>query len=158
MNGPPLPQEYQQCDVFYTDPPWLAGFDTFNRRAEIHDQRTYRQFTEKLGAIIEATYSPMYIVAGRNAEKQLPPASKEGLLSLNGQPAVVYLYRTDIMPNVMDAVGLLQWLAQTYSCVGDFCCGYGRTGKMFTLARKRFVMSDYNPSCIGYIAQQWEQA
>lgn len=29
----PLPQEFDQCDVWYAEPPWRAGYDRFNERA-----------------------------------------------------------------------------------------------------------------------------
>ncbi len=46
---------------------------------------------------------------------------------------------------------MLFHLAERYNRVGDFTCGYGRVGRIFSGAGKTWVMSDYNPTCIGYI-------
>jgi hypothetical protein len=51
---------------------------------------------------------------------------------------------------------LLHALAQRYDVAGDFCAGYGRTARFFLRSGKRAVVSDFNPQCIGYIAEHAE--
>jgi hypothetical protein len=46
----------------------------------------------------------------------------------------------------------LHALSQRYDLAGDFCCGYGRTGRFFLRSGKRAVLSDFNSTCIGYVA------
>jgi hypothetical protein len=48
---------------------------------------------------------------------------------------------------------MLHAIAQRYDTVGDPCCGYGRAGRFFLRAGKRAVLSDFDPHCIGYIAE-----
>ena len=60
------------------------------------------------------------------------------------------------MTDAGDASKIPGELAARYSCIGDFCCGYGRTAKRFNEAGKRFVVSDYNPAWIGYMAKEWQ--
>ena len=146
-----LPPEFDDCDVLYSDLPWRAGFERFNRRARLSDQRTHGEFIDAVNRIVAETTVPAYLVAGKNEGRWLAPTDVQLPLSLNGAKAVCYSYRSEI-PDVGDATSLLHWLAGRYSTVGDFCCGYGRSGRIFVEHGKRYVLSDVNATCVGVIA------
>jgi hypothetical protein len=147
-----VPEHYQFCDVLYCDPPWANGFEEFNRRAGVADGRTYRQFVDSLGRVVESATQPAFIVTGRHALKMLPKPAQVVPIQLNQYASVAIVYNTELSSTPGTATELLRMLAQQYDSVGDFCCGYGRTLKAFHRQGKPFVGSDINAGCIGYIA------
>lgn len=154
MTSQALPAEYAACDVFVADLPWQNGFRTFNQRAGVTDKRTYPQFMRRVAEIVEATTVPLYLVTGRHASRLLPAAEVELPMRLNEDDAVAYGWRpgTEAGGRYGIAQELLRALAERYASAGDFCCGYGRTGRFFVRAGKSAVLSDVNPQCVGYVA------
>lgn len=152
LSGP-LPLEYQRCDVFCTDLPWPAGMTEFDRRAAVTSPRDYATFARAVCSSLAALRCPAVVVTGKSTVKHLPTTRDVRATKLNGAPAVALVYG-DLLPSVdfTDSTTLARTLAEQFSCLGDFCCGYGRYGREFYLRRKAFVMSDYNAACIGQIA------
>lgn len=154
----PLPAEYDTCDVLVADLPWKQGFDTFNRRADIADGRTYRDFLAALGRVITTRDTPIYLVTGAHAFKQLPGNLPEpafnASIRLNEHPSVVIAYRAPMPTRKWTiAQDLLLDLAKSNRRLGDFCCGYGRTARIALAHDRTCTASDVNPHCIGYIAE-----
>ena|SRR5215216_3207392 len=149
-----LPPEYNHCDVFYADLPWRTGFQTFNQRAGITDNRTYRQFMATVSKIVANVNRPTVLVSGKHALDYLPVPTQTEAVQMPGtrQDALAIFYNLVTGPNWHEIHGLLQQLARTYQRVGDFCCGYGSAPRAFAQHGKPFVASDFNPACIGYIA------
>jgi hypothetical protein len=153
MTGP-LPDAYRECDVLYADLPWKSGFDEFNRRAGVDDGRTYADFLAAVDTLVHQSGRPAVLTTGKHALGVLQPdaTAPVALSWLNRQPGTAALYGLN-PPDLPDTTHqLLHWLARRYDCAGDFCCGYGLTGRVFAAARKRYVLSDHNPACIGQIA------
>ena len=149
----PLPDEYAACDVFYADLPWPAGFAEFERRTGLAPGRSYGEFMAAVSRIINTVPRPILLTAGKLALRHLPKPAAIVSSKLNGAACLVMTYHSDIQPGSTDTVALLEWLAERFQCIGDFCCGYGRAGRIFAKHGKRFVMSDYNSECIGYIGE-----
>jgi hypothetical protein len=151
-----LPPEYGRCDVLYADLPWRTGFRIFERRAGITDSRTYREFMAAVSRIVADANRPTILVTGKHALNYLPqPAQTFPVRMLGtGQAALAILYNLVVGKEwTVKPYGLTWRLARTYECVGDFCCGYGNVLRAFAHEGKPFVASDYNPACIGYIAE-----
>jgi len=155
MSTATLPAEFDRCDVLVTDPPWQVGFDTFNTRAGVADGRTYGAFMARVTELVAATRVPLYLVTGRHALAKLPAPDVVLPTRLNEDEAIVVGYRpgAEAAGNYGVAPEFLHALAQRYDVAGDFCCGYGRTARFFLRSGKEAVLSDINPTCIGYIAQ-----
>lgn len=171
-NG--LPSEYDICDVFYTDLPWRDGFAIFEARAgavkasQQADVRSvsancalvaprpdYAAFLHDIRKILlHGTPKPTVLVTGRQSMPYLPMPGHIYPTKLNGADAVALSYSCRLA-HTQTATDILEELAQRFNVVGDFCCGYGRTANIFRNAGKRFVVSDFNPSCIGYIAREF---
>lgn len=147
-----LPDEYRFAEVIYTEIPWLDGFDTFEGRVGAKG-RDYASFLVALGNIIMESDLPMVIVAGKKARKYLPEPVEAYSTKLNGAPAAAYCYRIGLS-NYASDMAILDELTKRFNVGGDFCCGYGRTAKAFRDAGKKFIVSDYNPTCIGHI-REW---
>lgn len=149
-----LPADFHDCDVLVTDLPWRKGFDEFNRRAGVSDGRTYPEFMRAVSAVVTAATVPTWLITGKHAEPYLPAADITLPMRLNEDEAVAYGYRPG--PEAFGDYGIAQEflhaLTQHYDKAGDFCCGYGRTGRFFVRAVKQAVLSDINRLCIGYIA------
>lgn len=155
MTSPALPGEFDDCDVLVTDLPWQVGYQTFNDRAGVADDRTYGTFMDRVSEIVESTTCPLYLVTGRHALPKLPEPDAVLPMRLNEDDAVAVAYRPG--PEADKSYGVapefLHALAQRYQLAGDFCCGYGRTARFFLRSGQRAVLSDFNPNCIGYIAE-----
>ena len=149
-----VPYEYNKCDIIYTEMPWIDGFGVFEERANIEQKRTYAEFMASLCKFIDALNKPTVLITGKKGLKFLPKPEIEAATVLNGAPARVVMYRTKV-ENVSNCLTILDELATKYNCIGDPCCGFGRSAKAFKQAGKNFVVSDYNKECIGYIAQEW---
>lgn len=150
-----LPADFDVCDVLVTDLPWQVGYQTFNDRAGVDDGRTYAMFMDRIVEIVESTRCPLYLVTGRHALTRLPVPDAVLPMRLNEDEAIAIAYRPGVEANSSYGVvpEFLHSLAQRYDTAGDFCCGYGRTARFFLRSGKRAVMSDFNPTCIGYIAE-----
>jgi hypothetical protein len=157
----PLPEIYDTCDVLYADIPWPAGYQVFNDRAGVEGAPDYELFmlavSSNILRFIERGRA-VVIVAGKQAQKLLPSGALAFETKLNGAAAVAYTWgmNRDVMKRclrVKTSEGVLEQLARHYTRVGDFCCGYGRAGRIFLGAGGTFVMSDLNAGCIGYIAE-----
>lgn len=152
-----IPDHYAPADVFYVETPWAGGMKEFERRAGRQELRPYRMFTEALTrAITDVHPRPVIIVASRSIVKHLPKSDAVIQTILNGDRCVALCYRVKPHNPKCWRAGtcyILSELASRFDCVGDFCCGYGNTGKAFASAGKRFILSDMNPKCIGGCAE-----
>lgn len=151
-----LPEEYRTCDILYSDLAWQQGFVKFNRRARKEDGRKYREYMAAVSSILEERITPAIMVTGKHARKLLPKAHYEVPVRLNGPEVVAYCYDfLEEPPGGMDAEELIRYMARErhYERIGDFHCGYGRSGRVFQEEGKSWVMSDFNPMCIGVIAK-----
>lgn len=152
-----LPSEFETCDMLYAEPPTQGGMKVFDSRSgQAH--RRYRQFVLAIGAIIDASRLPCFMVIQPQWVKDLP--SPRRIVPVSGQAtnAVLLSWRTEI--NMSDSPSLnfldvVRDLADRFDRVGDFVCGYGNTGRIFLEAGKSAVLADYNPKCIGYIKEHY---
>lgn len=151
----PAPAEFAPVEVFYADPPWPAGFREFERRAGVAEGRAYAQFMRRLDGLVRAEGRPIVLVAGKLALKHLPRPDNVYATALNGAGVLAICYRVKLR-SITNARTILAELADRFGVGGDFCCGYGRTARAFLAAGKTFVVSDYNPRCIGHIAAHAE--
>jgi hypothetical protein len=112
---------------------------------------------------MESLTVPTYLVTGRHAVHLLPKPDMLVPMMLNEDEAVAISYRpgSEAGNGYRLAQEFLYTLALRYEVAGDFCCGYGRTGRFFLRSGKRAVLSDFNPSCIGYVAanaDSWKES
>jgi hypothetical protein len=149
-----VPYQYNKCDIIYTETPWIDGFDVFETRANVGKKRTYEEFMASLCEFINALNKPTILVTGKKGLKFLPKPDIEAVTILNGAQARAVMYGVNVT-KVSNSLTILSELANKYKCVGDPCCGFGRSAKAFKQAGKNFVVSDYNKECIGYIAEEW---
>lgn len=151
-----LTAEYDKCDVFYTEPAWMVGLKKTDEQAG--EKSTYPELMMSIGKIIREVRKPFIIMGPKQAAKYLPrtPLVFESRLR-HGSNCYAYCYRIQV-PEFSEATDILEWLAQRYKCVGDFCCGYGLTGWYFRVHGKNFVMSDYVQDNVDYIKNLgWEK-
>ena len=149
LSGP-LPSEFERCDVLYTDLPWRAGFKTFEARAG-KAGRAYQDFMAAVSRVVQLRHKPIVLIGGKTEMRYLPACTVKPTV-LNGDEAMAAIYGRLPRLDLTDSWSILNSLVRHYQCVGDFCCGYGRAGRVFLRAGKQFVMSDYNAQCVGFIA------
>jgi hypothetical protein len=155
LSSGTLPADYNMCDVLVTDLPWQRGYETFNERAGVDDGRTYATFMQRVAELVEATDVPTYLITGKHALSRLPTPAMTLPMMLNEWEAIAICYRPGSEADGRYGVApeFLHALAQRYAVAGDFCAGYGRTGRFFLRSGKAAVLSDFNPRCVGYIAE-----
>lgn len=148
----PLPPEFADCDVLYADLPWRHGFGVFNHRTGTNDGRTYAGFLKAVSDVVDGAQAGTVLVTGVHALPFLPRPTSLQYVRLNGDPALAFFYKMKCVQGAKDATDLLAALARRYARIGDFCCGYGRSARIFWQAGREFTASDYNSTCIGHIA------
>jgi hypothetical protein len=161
LTAPALPAEFAECDVLYADLPWRNGFSEFNRRAGVNDDRTYSEFLKTVARLLEDERRPVFLLTGKHALRQLPPPDFTRAVRMFQFSALAVVYNATPTHRSLrwtTATALLDQLGGLHRSVGDFCCGYGSSVRAFAEAGRRFVASDFNPRCVGYIAehvQEW---
>lgn len=154
MAGP-LPAAFERADLLYAEGVWADGWAESERRSG-RPQRAYIEYLAALSRVVTGTLRPVVLVMGQRARSHLPRA-KEYPIRLRGAMAVAYCYRLRpplVGHGVSTTEELLAKLAERFAVIGDFCAGYGNSGRIFAQAGKGFVLSDVNPRCIGVIAEQ----
>jgi len=150
-----LPGSYQACDVVYADLPWRHGLAEFDRRAGSHTD--WRRLMQGVDIALADLKCPVLLTGGRNHAKLLPRPQQELQTVLHKGGVRLFVYNAVLdLQDGLTVMQVLGWLAERFSVAGDFCCGYGNTARVFAQAGKRFVVSDHNARCIGYIAEQAE--
>lgn len=155
-DEPILPLDYEKCDVLYSELAWISGYEKFNKRAG--RKSSFDGYVKSINEIIYSRLVPVIIVIGKSMLKYFSEPTQQIHTKLNGYPSIACVYNAeyDVQPETTE--DLLEYLATQYKVIGDFCCGYGLSGKIFIKHGKKFVMSDHNKKCIGYIhinAKEW---
>jgi hypothetical protein len=158
----PLPGEYQACDLLWVEPPWRRGFPVFEERAgSSNPGRSWSGLIYAMSRHLLALQVPTVIVSGLEGQRFLPVPGRVTSCRLHGAQAWLSLYHDverqaglgRLLTADLSTTATLELLADHFDCVGDSCCGYGQAGYAFARAGKRFVLSDFNANCIGYIAK-----
>lgn len=161
-----LPREYNDCDIIYSEIAWRRTFAVFAKRSGVSS--SYEEYIESIAVVASSAalgdVAPTVIVCGKLDEKSLPVPTERVSVNLNTggrfvAEAVALSYGTSL-PRLKTGkwenpatVDLLSALADKYERIGDFCCGYGNSGMAFRAQGGSFVMSDFDPKCIGRIKQ-----
>ena len=155
MDG--LPEDFDPCDVLYAEPAWRHGFEKFNRRAGLKEPAyTYEEYVSAIGKIVTEAGKPAVIITGLHARRRFPAANQWINVVLNGHKALALTYDVTLEGLEGETTHhLISRLAERFERVGDFCCGYGNTGRIFVGAGKKCVLSDHNPMCVGHIDRHW---
>lgn len=151
----PVPSDFDQCDFFYQEPPYPAGVKVFDQRVNIAG-RTYADLASHISNFILNTDKPVVMPMSKTVLKHYPTTTQtievDFVHSKGGQKTTLAIWNTYIgSPKTTDEA--LHTLLDTYDCVGDLFCGYGHTAYIAHQRNKKFVVADYNPLCIGFIAQ-----
>ena len=123
------------------------------------ERRHYFDFVGAVSRIITNSSAAFVLAWGKHAERLLPPCDWKMPMASGdhdyGNGMIFYGWGLSYPPasRLLTREQMLVGLCNNYSCIGDFCCGYGETGYYAILAGKRFVLSDHNPQCIGDIAE-----
>lgn len=151
-----LPPEFDRCDVFYTDLPWKDGVSVFDERMGI-EGRKYADFMHAVAKIVVSVLPrPVVLITGKSSLKYLPMVDGVYPTKLNGADAVAACWRVSPVKQWKTTRNVLEDLASRYTVAGDFCCGYGRVAEYFKEPERSCVMSDYNPRCIGGVAERFK--
>lgn len=153
-----VPNEALTCDVIYADLPWHAGYSEFNRRAGASTAQSYAAFLAAADALAleraVAGVAVFWIMGNRDALAHMHPQSRIQV-SLNKAKATAAVYGE---PRILpfpgeDTSAFLARLALAYERVFDPCAGFGRAGRIFAQAGKRYTLTDHNGACIRRISE-----
>lgn len=148
--------EHLLGDGLYMDIPWRHGFKVFEERAGVSTRyRTHIGMLEQVNRMLGEWDAPAVVTHGAQVAEFLTGASMRFDSTLNGDECLVSVWNADDAPGG-SSEEVLAWIADRSSTLVDPMCGYGRTGRYAKMRRKATILSDYNPTCIGYIAENWE--
>lgn len=143
-----FPGLFYDCDVFYSDLPWRSGFNVFEARSGI-EGRSYKDFIRSIKLHVDHYRKPTVFVTGKHVLFDINPSAAYPT-TLNGAPAMAMCWGITLNWHKSER-SILKDLSDRFGTVGDYCCGYGRTGEFFD----KFVMSDYNAACVGHVAEKF---
>lgn len=149
------PEIYKECDFIYGEPPWIAGAKIFDERAGISG-RKFTDLTQRISDLIESLTIPIVLTTGAWGLKMLPKADyaidANIKTSAIGKCHILY-YRTE----ALDSENLISQVVAKGNVIGDWFCGYGNLAIEAHKQGKRFIVSDYNAECIGYIGKTFDE-
>ena len=146
----------KECDVFYAELPWNLGFESFYEAAGVTPKWTYKEFLTCIRKEVLRIGKPTILVCGNVALRVLKPEATATVI-LNRKEVRLALWGIEDTWGRVNTIDVIHDLAKRFNTVGDFACGYGRTGKIFTEHGKKWFMSDFNPHCIGFIKENAEK-
>lgn len=145
-----LPEEYNKCDVFYSEIPYKDGYAKFMNKVK-SDFPLYKLFYEKVANILNYHKNiPSCFIGPKLMKSYLSDDFKMSEIKLNGVKEN-FFYRgfNEEIKDLKTNHEVMNYLSINFECVGDFCCGYGNTAEAFKKANKHFICSDVNPKAIG---------
>lgn len=149
-----LPGAFDACDVLWSEPPWPRGWDVFYGRLGQEPPMPYPQFLRLCSVHTQRIGGAM--ICAKSAVRYLtdPDDVTDSWIVDPSNPCKVAWYGMRLRGPLRSTSNLylIAHLAQTHERVGDFAAGYGNTGRIFAQHGKRWVMSDLDPRCIGFIA------
>lgn len=154
INADPIPEAFLECDLIYCEPAFPAGMSKFDDRAG-KEPYSYEEYATNFGRTLKELAKPTVMFIPERALKFTPAPDFTTEAMLNGNKTLVAFWNGAFSWGD-DNHTIIRCLADNYDRVGDFCAGYGTTGRLFAEAGKGFVMSDYNAQCCGYIAANME--
>lgn len=149
-----LPVIFEQCDVLYSEPAWQSGYAEFMNRAS-RERSTYAEYIAAMNKIIARFRArcAIWLVLGAHVMKRITEPERKLPTTIHGYEAFLCGWNDGkIYGTVKTNYDFIKELARDYSRVGDFCAGYGNTGRIFKESGKHFVLSDINGKCVYYIA------
>ena len=152
-----LPEAFDECDVFYSEPPWTKGFKVFNERANVTDS-SYQDLISALQKIILQTSRPVYLTSSKSMIKGLPEPNQLFETKLNGGDALLGVWNDEYFDDKTNTNVICQNLGKRYFCMGDFTCGYGDCILNFLKGGgQRFVASDFDGKCITVMSTRFKK-
>ena len=166
-NG--IPTQMHNADLLYAELPWKHGYDQFSKRSKVENSLSHFDLLTKIGIEITNLKIPAVMVMGTHGSKHLKPNytfpiklsyanESKCLACIWGIPNLASTFLTTVHENQVierpTSSRLIEVLAQRFNLIGDFACGYGNSGRIFVENGKKYIMSDSNNNCVGYISQQ----
>lgn len=154
-NG--LPEEFDECDVLYAEPPWPHGFHVFNKRAGV-EGINYSDLAKSIENIILTKKKPTFILLGKQMLSKLPVPNQIFETILNGNDALIAVWNGTYDGPTNNTAEICKYLGGQYRVMGDFTCGYGACIRNFLSGGgSRFVASDYDGKCITVMTAQMKK-
>jgi hypothetical protein len=149
-----IPSVFNKCDILYSEISWIDGLDKFNKRA--NSSLDFTQYITAINSIIRNSKVPTIIIGSIKILSKIEKPHQILETKINGANAKAFVYNYDFDGMHSTTTSIILNIASKFNCVGDFCCGYGNTGRIFKKMNKKFVMSDYNSKCIKFISDIYE--
>lgn len=155
-----IPDIYKQCDLIYVEPSWSQGYDIFQKRCnDSIDRSNYLDYMIEISRYVNSALHPVYIILEKKIQYLFKQPSEKILVNLHNYKSDLLIFNDNLNIDNLNITNLTNYniiniLAEKYNLVGDFCCGYGNTAKVFREHNKNFICSDINAKCVYYIAKE----
>ena len=152
-----VPQEFKKCDCIYFEPFWESGFKKFKDKSGICFD--YNDTLDKINKFIESVDIPVYTIMSKPATKRMVKPDCIQRVLLHDYESNLLVWNDEIETSNETNFDIIKRLSYKYNLVGDFMCGYGNTGMIFTANGKKFIMSDLLTKCVTtvYKRMRYEQ-
>lgn len=156
-----LAPEHLECDVLYAEPPFRRGYEVFHERAGKQGGDGFATLCRRIDTALHYSRIPACILTGPDAARLYHPDFNLGTVGHPDEFGITWDVLVYNWPRTLPVASESRHalLAQMTSMgkVGDFCAGYGNTGRDVIGHGGVCVLSDLVPRCIGYISQAWEE-
>lgn len=141
------------ADVIYTEPAWRDGFKKFMALAG--QTGTHTEYLKNTREIIQRLGKPAYVFCGKHMFKVLDADEyRPIILREYGYHEYVAVFNEDRHIEATTTSELISKLCENYGTLLDFNCGCGNVLNSCKNEDTRFILSDVNPDCIGYIKKR----
>jgi hypothetical protein len=147
---------FSKADAIYSEPAWNHGFSLYYQRAN-QKPESYQKYLESINRLIINMDVPSYIVMGKRMLQSFEPDTKLKV-QLNSTNAWLCVWNAPepvISKSIIRHIDIIEYIANKYNHILDFCCGYGNIIPPLLDKGKTFTCSDINIKCVYYIASNY---
>lgn len=149
-------ERFKKCDAIHSEIAWRAGYDKFIDNT-IASDTTFDDYINGIVSVCRELSVPAFIVCGKAMLKKMnPDAILKIKYTFHNCDAyyAIYNYNGE-MEGVFDEYSGRDWVAKTFNCILDPCCGYGIIANDIIKHNKQGVLSDINVECLEYISNNY---
>jgi len=147
---------FDEADVIYCEPAWRPGYVKFMEMAGKDPQKYgYNKYLKAIHDFAKQFGKPFYCIGSVAMMKILQPDDSQPIvITPHGSNDAIGVFNGTLF-DCPNTDSFITELCKKYTVIGDIFCGAGYTFS-HALPHNRFILSDVNPECIGFIAKEAE--
>jgi hypothetical protein len=149
-------KEFLDCDCIYSEISWKNGYSKFIENT-IAGATTFFDYINSINSVIKLLKLPTFILCGSQIIRYLEP---DDVINIsfkfhNNYKTCFALFNVDhcLDYDSLNEFDIRDYVANKYTNILDFSCGYGIILNSITKYNKKAVVSDINTNCLRYIKE-----